>query len=161
MLLLYPFTWRAWILRWGSWICPYKLPPHTQAKDCELTIVRSMGFIQRPCHLTWYVGKCIKPTFWRWAWHKLWQTVKHFKLPTMYKSMYTFHPWLFFWTLRPHLLVWNELGQSRPFRPMRDLRATSHMRLRSRDHFTSYIVIGGKGRAGPSSHHNKLEGPTE
>jgi hypothetical protein len=42
------------------------------------------------------------------------------------------------------------------------LRATSHMRLRARDHYTSSTLIGGKGGAGPSSLlHTTLEGPTE
>ena len=41
------------------------------------------------------------------------------------------------------------------------LRATSHMRLRARDHCTSSILVGGKGGAGPSSLHTTLEGPTE
>jgi hypothetical protein len=41
------------------------------------------------------------------------------------------------------------------------LRATSHTRLRARDHYTSSTLIGGKGGAGPSSLHTTLEGPTE
>jgi hypothetical protein len=41
------------------------------------------------------------------------------------------------------------------------LRATSHMRLRARDHYTTRTLIGGKGGAGPSSLHTTLEGPTE
>jgi hypothetical protein len=41
------------------------------------------------------------------------------------------------------------------------LRATSHMRLRARDHYASSTLIGGKGGAGPSSLHTSLEGPTE
>ena len=42
------------------------------------------------------------------------------------------------------------------------LRATSHTRLRARDDYTSSTLIGGKGRAGPSSLlHTTLEGPTE
>ena len=41
------------------------------------------------------------------------------------------------------------------------LRATSHTRLRARDHHTSSTLIGGKGRAGPSSLHTTLEGPLE
>ena len=41
------------------------------------------------------------------------------------------------------------------------LRATSHTRLRARDHYTSSILIGGKGGASPSSLHTKLEGPTK
>ena len=40
-------------------------------------------------------------------------------------------------------------------------RATSHTRLRARDHYTSSTLIGGKGGAGPSSLHTTLEGPTE
>jgi hypothetical protein len=42
-----------------------------------------------------------------------------------------------------------------------NLRATSHTRLRSRDHYTSSTLIGGKGGAGPSSLHTTLEGPME
>ena len=41
------------------------------------------------------------------------------------------------------------------------LRATSHMRLRAHDHYTSSTLIGGKGGVGPSSLHTTLEGPTE
>ena len=40
-------------------------------------------------------------------------------------------------------------------------RATLHMRLRARDHYTSKTLIGGKGRAGSSLLHTTLEGPTE
>ena len=43
-----------------------------------------------------------------------------------------------------------------------NLSATSHTRLRARDHYTSSTLIGGKGGAGPSSLlHTTLEGPTE
>ena len=41
------------------------------------------------------------------------------------------------------------------------LRATSHTRLRARDHYTSSTLIGGRGGAGPSSLHTTLEGPPE
>ena len=41
------------------------------------------------------------------------------------------------------------------------LRATSHTKLRARDHYTSSTLIGGKGRVGPSLLHTMLEGPTE
>ena len=41
------------------------------------------------------------------------------------------------------------------------LRATSQVRLRARDHYTSSTLIGGKGGANPSSLHATLEGPTE
>ena len=41
------------------------------------------------------------------------------------------------------------------------LRAASHTRLRARIHYTSSILIGGKGGAGPSSLHTALEGPKE
>jgi hypothetical protein len=41
------------------------------------------------------------------------------------------------------------------------VRATSHMRLRARDHYTSSTLIGGKDGASPSSLHTTLEGPTE
>ena len=40
-----------------------------------------------------------------------------------------------------------------------ETRATSHTRLRARDHYTSSTLIGGKGGAGPSSIHTTLEGP--
>ena len=40
------------------------------------------------------------------------------------------------------------------------LRAPSHTRLRARDHYTSSTLIGGKGGAGTSSLHTRLEGPT-
>ena len=41
------------------------------------------------------------------------------------------------------------------------IRATSHMRLRACDHYTSSTLLGGKGGAGPSSLHAMLEGPIE
>ena len=42
------------------------------------------------------------------------------------------------------------------------IRATSHTRLRARDHYTSRTLIGGKAGAGPSSLlHTMVEGPTE
>ena len=41
------------------------------------------------------------------------------------------------------------------------LRATSHTRLRARNHYTSSTLIGGKGGVGPSSLRTTLEGPTE
>jgi len=42
------------------------------------------------------------------------------------------------------------------------VRATSHTRLRARDHYTSSTLIDGKGGAGPSSLvHTTLEGPPE
>ena len=66
-------------------------------------------------------------------------------------------------TLGLHLLVWSELGRSCSFQPMRDLKmqhATSHTRLRAHDHCTSNTLVGGKGKANPSSLHTTLEGPT-
>ena len=41
-----------------------------------------------------------------------------------------------------------------------EFRATSHMRPRARDHYTSSTLIGGKGGAGPSLLHTMLERPT-
>ena len=41
------------------------------------------------------------------------------------------------------------------------IRATSHTRLRVRAHYTSSTLVGENGRAGPSSLHSTLEGPTE
>ena len=41
------------------------------------------------------------------------------------------------------------------------LKATSHMRLRARDHYTSSTLIGGNGGVSPSTLHTTLEGPTE
>ena len=41
------------------------------------------------------------------------------------------------------------------------LRATSNTRVTARDHYTSSILIGGLGGAGPSSLHTTLEGPME
>ena len=41
------------------------------------------------------------------------------------------------------------------------LRATSHTRLRARDHYTSSTLIAGKIGAGPSSLHTTFEGPTK
>ena len=40
-------------------------------------------------------------------------------------------------------------------------RATSHTRLKARDHYIPSTLVGGKGRAGPSSLHSTLEGPLE
>ena len=42
-----------------------------------------------------------------------------------------------------------------------NMRATLHTKLRARDHYTSSTLIGGKGGAGPSSLHTRLEGPME
>jgi hypothetical protein len=41
------------------------------------------------------------------------------------------------------------------------IRATSHTRLKARDHYIWSTLIGGKGGAGPNSLHSTLEGPTE
>jgi hypothetical protein len=41
------------------------------------------------------------------------------------------------------------------------LRATSHTRLRARDHNTSSTLIGGKDGASPILLHTMLEGPME
>jgi hypothetical protein len=41
------------------------------------------------------------------------------------------------------------------------VRATSHMRLRVCDHYTSSTLIGGKGGVSPSTLHTTLEGPME
>jgi hypothetical protein len=41
------------------------------------------------------------------------------------------------------------------------LSATSYMRPRAGDYYTSSIITGGKGGAGPSSFHTMLEGPME
>ena len=49
---------------------------------------------------------------------------------------------------------WEECKFSKEFG---DLRATSHTRLRARDHYISSILIGGKGAAGPSSLCTTLE----
>ena len=40
-------------------------------------------------------------------------------------------------------------------------RATSHIRLKARDHCTSSTLIVGERGAGPSSLHTMLEGPRE
>ena len=40
-------------------------------------------------------------------------------------------------------------------------RATSHTRLRARDHYSSSTLVGGKGGAGPTSLHTSLKGPME
>ena len=44
---------------------------------------------------------------------------------------------------------------------MNKVRATSHTRLRTRDHYISNTLIGKKGKAGPSSLDTAHEGPTE
>ena len=62
-------------------------------------------------------------------------------------------------TLHPMTILENNhilCGECHP-----TLRATSHTRLRARDHHTSSTLIGGKGGASPSSLHTMLEGPTE
>ena len=41
-----------------------------------------------------------------------------------------------------------------------EVTTTLHTRLRACDQYTSNTLIGGKGRAGPSSLHTTLEGPT-
>ena len=41
------------------------------------------------------------------------------------------------------------------------LRATSHTRLRARDHYTSSTLIGGKAQASPSLIYTMVEGQTE
>ena len=41
------------------------------------------------------------------------------------------------------------------------IRATSHMRLRACDHYTSSTLVSGKGGAGPSALHTTTEGSTE
>jgi len=48
-----------------------------------------------------------------------------------------------------------------PMNIAHQVRVTSHMRLRTRDPYTSSTLIGGKGGAGPSLLHTTLEGPTE
>ena len=40
-------------------------------------------------------------------------------------------------------------------------RVTAHTRVRARENYTSSTLIGGIGKAGPSSLHTMLEGPTE
>ena len=68
------------------------------------------------------------------------------------------HPWeacrhLNMWTL---FHIWK-FGMTCKWK----LKATSHTRLRAHDHYTSSILIGGKGGVGPSLLHTRLEGPTE
>ena len=41
------------------------------------------------------------------------------------------------------------------------VRATSHTRLRARDHYNSSTLVDEKGGAGPSSLHTMLKGPTQ
>ena len=54
----------------------------------------------------------------------------------------------FFWIDWPEVLKFNRL-----FLKLKQFRATSHTRLRARDHCTSGTLIGGKGGAVPSSLH--------
>ena len=49
--------------------------------------------------------------------------------------------------------LWSRAQLSKPSL----FRATSHTRLRARDHYTSSTLIGGKGGAGPTSLHTTLE----
>ena len=67
-----------------------------------------------------------------------------------------------------HLLVAKAMAICRQFKGLLCLNqvarahvATSHTRLRAREHCTSSTLIGGKGGAGPNSLHTALEGPTE
>ena len=53
-------------------------------------------------------------------------------------------------------VTWSNLET---IRKGRNLRVTSHTRLRARDHYISSTLIGGKCGAGPSSLHPMLEGP--
>ena len=63
-----------------------------------------------------------------------------------------------------HRIWWQTCGEmgnneeSSSYRPRWALRATSHTRLRARDHYTSSTLIGGKGGAGPSSLHTTAWG---
>ena len=59
------------------------------------------------------------------------------------------------------ILIWVENLLPANMLEQCTLRATSHTRLRARDHYSSSTLIGGKGTAGPSSLHTTLEGPTE
>ena len=59
----------------------------------------------------------------------------------------------------PSSVVWSHLELAPP--PFPSMRATSNARLRATDHYTSSILIGGKGGAGPNSLHIVLEGPKE
>ena len=56
----------------------------------------------------------------------------------------------------PALITPNPMGPI-----LNKIRATSHTRLRARDHYTSSTLNGGKGGAGPSSLHTALEGSME
>ena len=73
-------------------------------------------------------------------------------------------PFIFkkYWSIRCQL-QWDDAdsGDIFPLIRSRILRATSHMRLRARDHYTSNTFIGGNGGAGPSLLHTTLEGPME
>ena len=62
-------------------------------------------------------------------------------------------------SLRNKWLKFKTLGKLRI--TLEEIRATSHTRLRARDHSTSSTLIGGKGGAKPSSLHTTLEEPTE
>ena len=53
------------------------------------------------------------------------------------------------------LLIICELSYFIDYRCL-NLGATSHKRLRARDHHTSTTLIGGKGGAGPNSFHTTL-----
>ena len=53
----------------------------------------------------------------------------------------------------PHYII-------HPFSKTHVLGATTHTRLRARDHYILSTLIGGKGGAGPSSLQTSLEGPT-
>jgi hypothetical protein len=71
--------------------------------------------------------------------------------------------WCQFWTTGP-LNMENIISRSYKASLFPGLwipRATSHTRLRARDHYTSGTLIGGKGGAGPSLLHTMLEEPQE
>jgi hypothetical protein len=70
---------------------------------------------------SWCTGICVRPTSSRWAWCKFHRpcTLIH-NLPCRPPCRFFIHE-IFLGPLGLHLLVWNELGWSPPFRPMRAL----------------------------------------
>jgi len=97
---------------------------HTQAKGHDHVIVRTLDSHPKAILVTRSLKICIKPTSHMWAWCKyLHITNIIHTLPCM--NLCTTHD-NFFVPLDLHLLVWSELGWSRPFRPIRSLECNGH-----------------------------------
>ena len=77
---------------------------------CEGSWLSSKGRANylRLLPLTWFVGICVRPTSWRWAWCILWRRIIY-SLPCRDPCCSLVLHDNFFGPLDLHLLVWNEL----------------------------------------------------